>query len=53
MSDDLRRLSNALERAGEDLATARVVVDTALRQLQDQIEEFLTKASELEPISPG
>jgi hypothetical protein len=34
MSDDLRRLSNALERAGEDLATARVLVDTALRQLQ-------------------
>jgi hypothetical protein len=37
----LRRLSNALKRASEDLVKARVLVDAALRQLEDQVEDCL------------
>jgi hypothetical protein len=41
-------LNNALARAGEDLAAARVLVDTALRQVEDLIAESLAKALEEE-----
>ena len=46
MRDDLLRLTNALERAREDLANARVLVDAALRQLEDQVEACLAEACE-------
>jgi hypothetical protein len=49
MFDDLLRLRNALERGAEDLATARVLVDAALRQLQDRLEEFLVKHGQAIP----
>jgi hypothetical protein len=40
MSDDLRQLVNILERALEDLANARVLVDGALRRVEDQVQDF-------------
>jgi hypothetical protein len=40
MRDDLLRLTNALERAREDLANARVLVDGALRRVEDQVQDF-------------
>jgi hypothetical protein len=40
MSDDLRRLVNTLERATEDLANARVLLDAALRRVEDQVQDF-------------
>jgi hypothetical protein len=48
MRDDLLRLTNALERAREDLANARVLVDAALRQLEDQVAACLAGAREEE-----
>jgi hypothetical protein len=51
MLDSLRRLKNALERATEDLAAARVLVDAALRQLEDQITEFVAGVPEQEVIA--
>jgi hypothetical protein len=53
MRDDLRRLQNALVRAAEDLVTARVLVDAALRQLQDKVEHFLVQLPEEEEVSQG
>jgi hypothetical protein len=40
MREDLLRLTNALERAREDLANARVLVDAALRRVEDQVQDF-------------
>jgi hypothetical protein len=52
MFDDLRRLNNALERASEDLAASRVLVDTALRQIEDLIAEALAVAPHGEEVRP-
>jgi hypothetical protein len=53
MFDNLRQLHNALERAAEDLATARVLIDFALRQVQDRLEEFLAKEPEVKKVATG
>ena len=52
MSEDLRRLFNALQRAVDDLANARVLVDNALRQVEDQVQEFQLRKRPQRP-SPG
>jgi hypothetical protein len=48
MRTELLRLTNVLERAREDLANARVLVDAALRQLEDQVEACLAEARDEE-----
>jgi hypothetical protein len=53
MFDNLRQLHNALKRAAEDLATARVLIDAALRHLQDRLEEFLSREREVAKVSRG
>jgi hypothetical protein len=53
MFDNLRQPRNALERAAGDLAAARVLVDAALRQVQDRLEEFLAKEPEVKKVATG
>jgi hypothetical protein len=48
MSDDLLRMTDALMRAVEDLANARVLLDGALRQLEDRVEACFAAAREEE-----
>jgi hypothetical protein len=44
MSEDLRRLRNHLEWIADDLDGGGAHVDTALRKLQAQVEQFLARA---------